>query len=170
MIRATLLLILLPLSSPAYDMGVQLAGFRYGTQLMDAQPIRIHSLPIAHFEAKLDAINRDINSIPYASDEENYHEAVWQTPVQLAQMGGECRDYAVAKYHALYAIGVADADMQFVGVRIRKDGRFHAVLLVRHGGRTYVLDNRFPNVRPHSAMADYQPLYFINRVTWRKVQ
>ncbi|WP_263353358.1 transglutaminase-like cysteine peptidase [Acidicapsa acidisoli] len=165
-----ILIVIMPLSCPAFDMDVQLTGWTYATQLLNAYPIRTHSLPIAHFEAKLDEINREINRIPYANDEANYHEAIWQTPVQFSQLGGECRDYVVAKYSALYTLGVADADMQFVGVRIRKDGRFHAILLVSHGGRAFILDNRYPNVRPASAMADYEPLYYINRVNWRVAQ
>lgn len=167
-----LLLILAPLSCPDFDMQIQLAGWRYGTQLLNKDPVRTRSLPIAHFEAKLDEINREINAIPYINDDSEYGErSTWLTPVQLVQTGGQCRDYAVAKYSALYALGVADADMQFVAVRIRDggkyNGRFHAILLVTHAGRTYILDNLHAGVRPASAMADYQPVYFINRLGWR---
>lgn len=169
-----LLLILLPLSCPAYDKGTELAGWRTATQLLDSYPVRKHSRPIANFEAKLEEINREINAVPYTDDAEVYREQnVWQTPVQFYQTGGQCRDYAIAKYHALYALGVADADMLFAAVTIRSGkhkGEFHAVLLVKHAGRTYILDSLDQNVRPATAMADYQPVYFVNRLGWRAAQ
>ena len=166
-----LILVVTPCASQAIDIGAQLAGWRYGTQLLDAYPIRTHSLPIANFESKLDEINREINAIPYVSDAATYREAsFWQTPIQFAQSGGECRDYVVAKYSALYALGVADSDMLFTAVRIKSGhykGQLHAVLIVHHAGRTFILDNLHPNVRPASAMADYEPIYFINRISWK---
>ncbi len=132
----------------------------------------MHSLPIANLEAKLEEINREINTIPYRNVSADYGQSnVWQTPVQLSEMGGQCRDYAVAKYHQLYSMGVADADMLFAAVTIRSGkhkGEFHAVLIVKHAGRTYVLDNRHPDVR--HTMAEYEPVYFVNRLGWRAVR
>jgi predicted transglutaminase-like cysteine proteinase len=161
-----ILIVLLPCRVIAYDMNTQLAGWDNATQLLKSYPVRLHTGHIEHFEAKLDAINRAVNAIPYRNDAETYRDInYWQTPTQLAQYGGECRDYAIAKYHALYALGVADADMAFVAVRIKATGQMHAVLMVKHGGRAYILDNRHAQV--FSSMAEYQPLYSINRLGWR---
>jgi predicted transglutaminase-like cysteine proteinase len=168
------MLIFLPCTSCAYDMQVQLTGWKYAIQLLDPYPVTVKSRTIPDFAQKLDAVNREINAIPYVQDASTYREEnVWQTPLQFAQVGGECRDYAVAKYQALYTLGVADADMQFVAVRIlrgKHKGEFHAVLEVKHASRAYLLDNLHNDVRPASAMADYQPLYFINRQGWRTAQ
>jgi predicted transglutaminase-like cysteine proteinase len=169
--RLALFLILLPVSCPAIDMEPQVSGWRYATQMLNSYPVRLKSLPIAHFEQKLDEINRQVNAQPYTNDDATYREAsYWETPVQFYQVGGECRDYAVAKYHALFALGVADADMMFVAVRPRTGkyrGQLHAILIVKHGGHSYILDNLYSNVRPASAMVDYQPVYFINRISWK---
>jgi predicted transglutaminase-like cysteine proteinase len=163
-----LLLIILPCHAHALDMNVQLAGWKNAVQLLARYPLRTHSQHIENFEGKLDAINRAVNAVPYVSDAETYRDAdYWQTPIQFMQVGGECRDYAVAKYYALYRLGVADADMQFVAVRIRKTGQFHAILVVQHAGRRYILDNRHSEVLPWSRMADYAPVYSINRLGWR---
>jgi predicted transglutaminase-like cysteine proteinase len=169
-----LLLIALPCAAPAFDMHAQLRGWKYAMQLLDGYPVRTHSRPIANFEAKLVEIHRNINAVPYVNDASEYgEESFWLTPVQFYQTGGECRDYAVASYYAGYAMGLADSEMWFVAVRVKSGkykGQFHAILLVKHAGRTYVLDNLHSNVRPASSMADYQPIYFINRLGYRTVQ
>jgi predicted transglutaminase-like cysteine proteinase len=168
----SLLLILLPLSCPAYDMAPQLIGWKFATQLLDHYPVRLHSLPITNFEAKLEEFNREINAQPYSYSAITYRDPdVWETPVQFYSSGGQCRDYAIAKYHQLYSIGVADADMLFAAVLIRSGeykGQFHAVLIVHYQGRTYILDNRDDRIR--NTMAEYEPVYFINRIGWRAVK
>jgi predicted transglutaminase-like cysteine proteinase len=87
--------------------------------------------------SKLERINPEINAYQYNSA---FH-AYWETPSEFRQLGGQCRDYAVAEYARLYDLGVADADMELTAVRIRRTGELHAVLVVKHQGRIYVLDN-----------------------------
>ena len=106
--------------------------------------------------------NREINPYQYNAA----FEAYWETPSQFRQLGGQCRDYAVAKYARLYDLGVADADMGLTAVRIRKTGELHAVLVVRHQGRVYVLDNLRTNVQGAERLRDFEVVYFINRVGW----
>jgi predicted transglutaminase-like cysteine proteinase len=74
----------------------------------------------------------------------------------------------VAKYARLYDLGVADADMELTAMRIRKTGEFHAVLVVRHRRRIYILDNLRRNLQGPKRMTDSEVVYFINRVGWRQ--
>lgn len=65
-------------------------------------------------------------------------------------------------------MGVADADMEFTTVRIISTGQLHAVLIVRHQGRVYVLDNLRKEVQGPERLRDFQLVYFINRIGWHQ--
>jgi predicted transglutaminase-like cysteine proteinase len=61
---------------------------------------------------------------------------------------GDCEDYAIAKYVALRAAGLAEADVKLVVVRNTAVGEDHAVVAVRLDGAWIILDNRWlPLVR-----------------------
>jgi predicted transglutaminase-like cysteine proteinase len=143
-------------------------GWKHAIAEMRGKPVRRHSHRIARFETKLAQFNAAVNAVDYVNDDYVYDEHnYWPTPSQFYRWGGECRDYAVAKYYRLYALGLADADMEVAVVRIKKTGEDHAVLLVRYGAKTYVLDNRFNRIQPPERMDDFAVYYYINRIAWR---
>ena len=80
----------------------------------------------------------------------------------------------MAKYARLYELGVADADMALTVVRIKATSEYHAVLVVRHGGHMYVLDNLRRTVQGAARLKDFEIIYFINyfinRIGWAKGQ
>jgi predicted transglutaminase-like cysteine proteinase len=117
--------------------------------------------------AKLDAVNRWVNRFPYVSDWQNWGVAdYWETPAELMARGGQCEDYAMVKYLALRALGFDIAAMRIVAVRDGADD--HAVLVVRIGGRLYMLDNLERNVVDGARAPGYRLVYAVNeRIFWR---
>jgi predicted transglutaminase-like cysteine proteinase len=94
--------------------------------------------------ARAGVINRAINlAIRPVSDRAQYGvQEFWASPLTtLASAGGDCEDYAVAKYAALRAAGVAAEDVRLVVARI-EGGDYHAVVATRVDGRWLILDNR----------------------------
>ena len=56
-------------------------------------------------------------------------------PGEFLHRGGDCEDYALAKYLALRALGFAAADLRIVALSDAARGLHHAVLTVRLEGR-----------------------------------
>ena len=94
------------------------------------------NLRSGNFMAQLKNVNQYFNYVNFRSETGDY----WKTPAEFMARGGDCEDYAIAKYLSLRSLGVPDDDMR-IGVfadPLRVAG--HAVLIVRHGGREWVLD------------------------------
>jgi predicted transglutaminase-like cysteine proteinase len=142
----------------------QFTGWLHAITEMRGEPIRHESRPIANFSEKLARVNREINRVQYTQA----FDAYWETPSEFKRYGGQCREYAVAKYARLYELGVADADMALTVVRIKATGEYHAVLVVRHGGAVYVLDNLRRTVQGAARLRDFEIVYFINRIGWSR--
>ncbi len=92
---------------------------------------------------KLRAISAFFSSWPGKSDMELYgQEEYWATPAEFIRHGGgDCEDYAIAKYFALRMLGWPTKDMWLVLVSDTKRQAAHAVLAVRLGKTVFVLDN-----------------------------
>jgi predicted transglutaminase-like cysteine proteinase len=110
------------------------------------------------------AVNSFVNAARYVSDEENWGENdYWESPDELFARGGDCEDYAIAKYFSLRALGLTQSDLRLVVLRERTRGEAHAVLLVRFGGATLVLDNLSSELTGWDALAErYIPIYSFN--------
>lgn len=97
------------------------------------------------------ALNRQIAFRPDDGDR-------WSTASEtMSRAAGDCEDYAIAKMQALRTLGVPDHDLfltigQDLAVR-----QAHAVLLVRVGGRFWVLDNRYDRLIPDDQYRDFMP-------------
>jgi predicted transglutaminase-like cysteine proteinase len=94
--------------------------------------------------ARVGRINRAINlSIAPTSDMKQWGNSDhWSAPLETLAAGrGDCEDYAIAKYVALLAAGVAEQDVKIVVARAREEE--HAVVTVRLAGSWIVLDNRW---------------------------
>jgi len=86
----------------------------------------------------------------------------WSAPLATFSAGrGDCEDYAIAKYVALQAAGVAENDMRLVIIRELASGEDHAVLVVRLEGRWIVLDNRWLTLVDDSAVRRVVPLFVL---------
>jgi predicted transglutaminase-like cysteine proteinase len=70
----------------------------------------------------------------------------WVTPIELLRRGGDCEDFAIAKYFLLIELGVSMSDLRLVAQR----GPDHMVLLVHaRGGEWLVLDNLSRDPQPY---------------------
>ncbi len=113
--------------------------------------------------AQLAAVNAEINRAPYIADETNYGVAdYWATPRQTMKNGGDCEDYAIAKYLALRALGWAAEDLRIVSLLDLNLRVLHAVLVVNYGSRTYVLDNLNRAIVIDDRIRHYRPIYSLN--------
>jgi predicted transglutaminase-like cysteine proteinase len=112
--------------------------------------------------------NAWFNNNRYIADNVNWAlPDYWATPFEfLEKAGGDCEDYAIAKYMMLRAVGVSADDMRIVVLRDISSRVDHAVLAVYVNGNPYILDNRFSSVVPANSLGSYQPVYSINEHGW----
>lgn len=108
----------------------------------------------------LDKVNREVNTqIAYTSDQKLYgREDYFATPWEsLKRKKGDCEDIAAVKYQRLLSRGVPAGAMSIELYRAEGlirglNDTDHAVLVVRDGGREYVLDNRFNQIQNRSVL------------------
>ena len=118
--------------------------------------------------AQLQAVNARVNRVPTRDDRENYGvDDYWATPAEFFRRGGDCEDFAIAKYAVLERLGWPAAQMWIVVLRETVISPVHAVLMVRHAGRLWTLDNLADPVVEHGRIDWYRPAYSLNRFgTW----
>jgi predicted transglutaminase-like cysteine proteinase len=113
---------------------------------------------------QLKLANRFFNGRPYGLDQVLYGRIDhWATVGEFLSRGGDCEDFAIAKYRALVAAGFPEAQLRIVILEDRQKQEPHAVLVARVGARSYVLDNQSAELLPDSALAHYVPIYSFNR-------
>lgn len=84
----------------------------------------------------------------------------WASPAETAAKGaGDCEDFAIAKFGMLRALGVPASMMRIAVVKDLRKNIGHALLVVRAGDVSWILDNQSPDVRPDTAVTGYRPLY-----------
>jgi len=98
-------------------------------------------------EIHLDIINGSINEIPYVSDEKNWgQEDYWATPTVFFQVGGDCEDFAVAKYMLLRELNWEIDDLEIMIFYLPETKIYHAALIVKHEGKTLLLDQGYSSM------------------------
>ena len=115
--------------------------------------------------ARIGIINRAINlAIEPMSDLAQWGVADrWSPPLETFASGrGDCEDYAIAKYVALTAAGLASADVKLVIVHNTAADEDHAVVAVRLDGDWIMLDNRWLTLVTDSAMRRAVPLFVLD--------
>lgn len=82
--------------------------------------------------------------------------------------GFDCNNYATRKMEELAARGVPVEAMRLATGWVDHEKKlYHAVLLVDHGGQTYVLDNRYPNPSEWEMMPyEWHKLQIAGTQTW----
>lgn len=95
--------------------------------------------------AELEAVQAEVNSrVHYRTDMDLYRQADFWT---VATTEGDCEDYALAKRQDLMAKGWPVEALR-LATCLTEAGEGHAVLTVDTDHGTYVLDNRWPHVKP----------------------
>lgn len=128
----------------------------------DIEPLR--GLPL---EDMAERVNTLMNKIKYISDNRNWGRSdYWATPVEFMTRGGDCEDFAIAKYASLRALGVPEDRLRLAIVKDLEKGIPHAILIVYTDNGAMVLDNQIKTMRKASSIRHYKPIFSINRRAW----
>jgi predicted transglutaminase-like cysteine proteinase len=127
----------------------------------------VQSLAGLGLRAKVEAANAAINRHPYVPSWVNWRDSNrWETPYEFLRKGGQCEDYAIAKYFLLRDAGVPAGDLRIVVVRDVPHGLDHAVAVAYVDGKALLLDNQRRAVVPTSSAHEYWPYYSISEQGW----
>lgn len=118
---------------------------------------------------QLDVINRWVNSMSYVSDRDNYQDDDYWARVDLfLQRGGDCEDYAIAKYALLRAVGFRADQLHIVVVDDLRKGMLHALLAVTLPTGDQWLDSQTTALMPAASTGRYHPRVAVNESgLWR---
>lgn len=125
----------------------------------------LKTLPL---RARVERVNDVFNRVPYVPADVNWHDVTyWETPYEFLARGGQCQDYAIAKYMALLESGVAENDLRFVVVHDDQVQLDHAITVVDVDGDLLALDNQMASVvSAESLERRYSPYYALNDQGW----
>lgn len=116
---------------------------------------------------KIERANEAMNRLPYIPTAVNWHRSMyWEAPFQFLRHGGQCQDYAIAKYFLLRQAGVPAEAMRMVVLRDTAIAEDHAVLAVYVDGQAMVLDNLRADIVSTDRATAYRPYYSINETGW----
>ncbi|MGF1609471.1 MAG: transglutaminase-like cysteine peptidase [Kiloniellales bacterium] len=116
---------------------------------------------------QLEEVNRFVNRVSYRRDEETWGEIdYWAAPGEFFASGGDCEDFAIAKYYSLKALGFPTDSLRILVLKDTRREMMHAVLMVEDGGETLLLDNLSDRLLTWAEAPHYRPIYSINEVAY----
>lgn len=114
----------------------------------------------------LQRVNDQLNQFRWLSDQVHWRQAdYWATPAEsIASNGGDCEDYAIAKYYMLKELGVPLQRLRITYVRALtiKDPHMVLAYYAQPDAEPLILDNLDKRVRPASERPDLIPVYSFN--------
>jgi predicted transglutaminase-like cysteine proteinase len=112
-------------------------------------------------------VNNFVNQTRYITDSKNWGKSdYWATPVEFLKRGGDCEDFAIAKYTALRALGVPEERLRIAIVQDTYKNIPHAVLIVYTEDGAVILDNQIKTLVKTTSGNRYRPIFSINRQAW----
>jgi predicted transglutaminase-like cysteine proteinase len=112
-------------------------------------------------------VNDFVNEENYVTDQDNWHVSdYWETPVEFFQRGGDCEDFAIAKYVSLRMLGVPEERLRIAIVHDEVKNMPHAILIVYSDHGPLMLDSQIKDVRYTANVDRYRPIFTINRTAW----
>lgn len=115
---------------------------------------------------RLEKVNAFFNRLTFVSDQLHWSQKdYWATPIEfLASDGGDCEDFALAKYFTLKLLGVAEEKLYLTYVKALALNQSHMVLTYyeRPGAEPLVLDNLNGAIEPAGRRTDLLPVYTFN--------
>lgn len=118
-------------------------------------------------EAQVNAVNNYVNKVRYIEDSKNYGKSdYWATPAEFFARGGDCEDFAIAKYAMLKQLGVPENQMRIAIVQDKIKNIPHAVLIVYTAKGPMLLDNQIKRTSEVASIDRYKPIYSINATGW----
>ncbi len=106
----------------------------------------MQTIPAMNNLQKLRAISGFINvQLVGAPDQRNYGIGeYWAAPAEFVKnQGGDCEDFAIAKYFALRSLGFNAEDLRLLVVEVPSRRAWHALLAARINDKIFIVDNNF---------------------------
>jgi predicted transglutaminase-like cysteine proteinase len=117
-------------------------------------------------KTKVKVVNDFFNTIPYYTDSRHWKQKdYWATPVEkLGTYGGDCEDYAIAKYYTLRELGLDEKKLRIMYVKAIEWNEAHMVLAYypEPSLPPLVLDNINKNLKPSTERKDLIPVFSFN--------
>jgi predicted transglutaminase-like cysteine proteinase len=117
-------------------------------------------------EDKLKNVNQYFNLYSFQSDKQYQGLSdIWKTPEEFVMDGGgDCEDYAIAKYFTLLGLGIPMQRLRITYVKSLKLNQAHMVLAYypTPNSEPYILDNLDSKIRKASVRKDLVPVYSFN--------
>ena len=111
--------------------------------------------------------NQAINRHRYVPTAVNWHRSMyWETAFEFLRHGGQCQDYAIAKYLLLRAAGVSADQCAWSCCAIPRSISITPCSPSMSNGEPQLLDNLRGDIVPASSVGDYHPYYSINENGW----
>jgi predicted transglutaminase-like cysteine proteinase len=115
---------------------------------------------------KIKNVNDFFNQLNFIDDiklwgDKNY----WATPIEFIGVnGGDCEDFAIAKYFTLLELGIADQKMRIMMVKALTLNQYHMVVSYYEAPSSVplILDNIDFRIKPASQRNDLVPIYSFN--------
>lgn len=127
----------------------------------------LRTIPGNSLETLAREVNTTMNEIDYISDNRNYNVSdYWATPIEFIKRGGDCEDFAIAKYASLRALGVPEDRMRIAIVKDTWKNIHHALLIVYANSGPLVLDNQDKTMKYARDVTRYKPIFSLNRTGW----
>lgn len=115
---------------------------------------------------KLNKINKFFNKIKFIDDNAHWgQDDYWATPTEfLASGGGDCEDFAIAKFFTLITLGIAEQQLTLTYVTALRLNMPHMVLTYYPAPNLepLILDNLIDTIEPSSQRTDLLPVYSFN--------
>lgn len=146
---------------------IEAAGCNTATCTSDGWDGLVTGLKDKPLGLQLREVNNLINARHYVLDKDNWTDPdYWATPYEFLKKSGDCEDFAIAKYMALKALGVAVENMRVVVMWDSRTKSGHAALVVYVGDEAFLLDNLIASVVRADTVDHYRAVYSINEAGW----
>ena len=140
-------------------------GRRARSRLLSWQHLVDSSMALGE-QQKLILVNDFFNQVRFINDLEHWQKIdYWATPIELlATDGGDCEDFAIAKYITLRALKVSEDKLRITYVKALSLDQAHMVLTYYDtpGSIPRILDNLDPVIKSADQRADLEPVYSFN--------
>lgn len=115
---------------------------------------------------KLTSVNDFVNKFEFVDDIDHWQqEDYWATPLEtLVTKGGDCEDFALAKYFTLSAMGMPEDKLRLTYVKALSINKAHMVVSYYENKKStpLILDNLKPKIVPANERNDLIPAYSFN--------
>lgn len=108
---------------------------------------------------RLELVNRFVDRRRYLA---TANDNRWETLASFLRRGGDCEDFALAKYFLLRAMGMPAANLRVVVAHTRGSSGNHALLAVRLADGQALLLDTDDRMHPASRSGPYRYLYSVN--------